>query len=202
MTNEQLIWQYLKQHSQWTDEGIAGVMGNMQAESALIPNNVQNSYESAVGGDAEYTAKVDNGSYSRESFKLDSAGFGLAQWTYRTRKANLYDFAKTSGASIGDLEMQCAFCIQEMRSYYSGLNECLKITHDIRTAACNVLFHYEQPANQGQSVQDARTAYAQAIYDRQHNDAVIEVGGEDDYAAELEAIAERLLVIAKAMKGE
>ena len=46
--------------------------------------------------DAEYTAAVDSGSYT--NFVRDSAGYGLAQWTYYSRKQALYDYAKAAGA--------------------------------------------------------------------------------------------------------
>lgn len=70
--------------------GAAGMMGNLYAESGLKPTNLQNTYEKSLGmTDAEYTAKVDNGSYS--NFVHDKAGYGLAQWTYYSRKQNLLD---------------------------------------------------------------------------------------------------------------
>jgi hypothetical protein len=38
--------------------------------------------------DASYTVAVDNGSYT--NFTHDSAGYGLAQWTYWSRKQGLF----------------------------------------------------------------------------------------------------------------
>ena len=91
-TNEEKIWNYLKAKG-LPDCGIAGLMGNLYAESCLIPTNLQNSYEKALSfTDAAYTAAVDNGTY--QNFVKDSAGYGLAQWTYWSRKKNLLDFAK------------------------------------------------------------------------------------------------------------
>lgn len=79
-TNEEKIWNYLKAKG-LPDCGIAGLMGNLYAESCLIPTNLQNSYEKALSfTDAAYTAAVDNGTY--QNFVKDSAGYGLAQWTY------------------------------------------------------------------------------------------------------------------------
>ena len=43
-TNEEKIWNYLKAQG-LTDCGCAGLMGNLYAESGLIPTNLQNSYE-------------------------------------------------------------------------------------------------------------------------------------------------------------
>lgn len=68
--------------------GVAGVMGNLEAESGLIANNLQNTGNKKLGmTDEEYTAAVDNGSYTAEQFANDGQGYGIAQWTYKTRKA-------------------------------------------------------------------------------------------------------------------
>ena len=60
-TNEQIIWKYLKSQG-LTDAGVAGLMGNLYAESGLKPTNLQNTYEKKLGfTDASYTKAVDNG---------------------------------------------------------------------------------------------------------------------------------------------
>ena len=84
MTSEQKIWNFLL--SKLNNEyGVAGLMGNLYAESGLRPNNLQNTFEISLGmSDAQYTAAVDNGSYSKEKFARDGAGYGMAQWTFRT----------------------------------------------------------------------------------------------------------------------
>ena len=88
-----------------TKEGVAGLMGNLKAESNLNPKNLQNSYERNLGlSDNMYTEEVDNGTYT--NFVHDSAGYGLAQWTYWSRKQELLNFAKEKNTSIGDCEMQ------------------------------------------------------------------------------------------------
>ena len=47
------------------DFGIAGVLGNMFAESGLNPRNLQNTYEKKLGmTDEQYTNAVDNGTYT------------------------------------------------------------------------------------------------------------------------------------------
>ena len=106
-SNEQIIWQFLKKQG-FTDAGAAGMMGNLFAESALSPINLQNTYEKKLGySDSAYTAAVDNGTYT--NFVKDSAGYGLAQWTFWSRKQNLLNYAKSKGVSIGDLNMQLEF---------------------------------------------------------------------------------------------
>lgn len=111
-TTAKTIWNFLVGKGM-TEEGAAALMGNLFAESGLNSTNLQNSYESSLGyTDASYTTAVDNGSYRyktytdvRSSFSRDSAGYGLVQWTYWSRKQALYDYAKSSGTSIGDLNM-------------------------------------------------------------------------------------------------
>lgn len=126
--NEKTIWNFL------TGKGLnayaaAGIMGNLYAESGLMPNNLQNTYNNKLGKtDAEYTAAVDNGSYG--NFVKDSAGYGLAQWTYWSRKQALLNHAKQAGVSIADLNMQLGFLWEELQGY-TAVMDALK-----RRAAC------------------------------------------------------------------
>ena len=101
--NEEKIWKFLKSKG-FTDFGVSGLMGNLYAESGLSPINLQNSYEKKLNfTDQSYTQAVDNGSYT--NFVKDAAGYGLAQWTYWSRKQNLLNYARSVGKSIGDLDM-------------------------------------------------------------------------------------------------
>lgn len=52
------IWNYLKEHYNWTDTAIAGVLGNFQQESQLDPNYLQS----------------------------NGVGYGLGQWSFERRK--------------------------------------------------------------------------------------------------------------------
>ena len=98
------------------DFAIAGIMGNIYAESGFKPTNLQNTYEKKMGyTDASYTAAVDDGSYT--NFVKDSAGYGLVQWTYWSRKQALLEYARSVGKSIGDLSMQLDFMWKEMQGY-------------------------------------------------------------------------------------
>lgn len=84
---EEKIWNFLIGKG-FSKAGAAGLMGNLFAESGLNPKNLQNSFEKKLGHtDDSYTAAVDNGTYS--NFVKDSAGYGLAQWTYWSRKQNM-----------------------------------------------------------------------------------------------------------------
>lgn len=144
--------------------GTAGLMGNLYAESALHPNNLQNTYERSLGmTDEQYTAAVDDDSYG--NFAQDSAGYGLAQWTFWSRKQALLDFAKAAGKSIGDLQMQLEFLWKEIQGYTTVLNT-LKTAASVREASDAVLTGYERPANQGDAVREKRAGYGQGYFDK------------------------------------
>lgn len=84
--NELTIHDYLQKKG-LSEYGIAGLMGNLFAESGLNPRNLQNSYENVLGmNDNAYVAAVDNGTYI--NFVQDKAGFGLAQWTFLDSEAS------------------------------------------------------------------------------------------------------------------
>lgn len=137
-SNEQVIWQYLKSQG-FSDAGVAGLMGNLYAESALNPKNLQNTYEKKLGFTNEtYTDAVDKGTYG--NFVYDKAGYGLAQWTYYSRKEALLNYAKKSNKSIGDLEMQLEFLMIELTNGYKNLIKTLKTTTSIQEASNQILF--------------------------------------------------------------
>lgn len=163
-SDEETIWNYLY-GKLGNAYGTAGLMGNLYAESALKPTNLQNTYEKKLGySDAEYTAAVDNGSY--DNFIKDSAGYGLAQWTYWSRKQALLEFAKAEGKSIGDLSLQLDFIWKELTESYSDLLSTLKSVASVKDASTAVLTIYERPADQGESVQTKRASYGQTYYDK------------------------------------
>lgn len=162
-TNEERIWNYLTAAG-LNACGVAGLMGNLYAESGLSPTNLQNTYEKKLGyTDATYTAAVDNGTYT--NFVKDSAGYGLAQWTYWSRKQNLLDYARAAGKSVGDLETQLAFLLKELTDY--GLLAALKTAVSVREASNLILLKFEKPASMNsEATQTKRASYGQAYYDK------------------------------------
>ena len=149
---------------------VAGLMGNLFAESGLNPCNLQNTYNNKLGmGDEEYTKAVDAGSYG--NFVNDSAGYGLAQWTFYTRKQALFDYAKAAGVSIGNLAMQLAFLWEELQGYKSVM-DTLKNATSVRAASDAVLTGYEKPADQSENVKKQRAGYGDGYYRKYAGGAV------------------------------
>lgn len=160
---ESTIWNFLKGKG-LNDFAIAGIMGNLCAESNLNPKNLQNSYEKSLGfTDESYTKAVDNGSYG--NFVNDKAGYGLVQWTYYSRKQALLDYAKSVGKSIGDLGMQLEFMWKELQGYTSVMNT-LKSATSVLEASNAILLQYERPADQSESVQKKRAGYGQTYFNK------------------------------------
>jgi len=148
-----------------TDCGAAGLMGNLKAESGLIANNLQDTSNAKLGmTDAEYTAAVDNGTYT--NFIHDGGGYGLAQWTYWSRKQELQKFMKAAGVSIGHKRKQCEFLMKELASSFPAVLQTLKTAKTVREASDAVLLKFEKPANQSVAVQKNRAGFGQDYYDR------------------------------------
>lgn len=163
-TTEEKIWNFLKAKS-LNNCGVAGLMGNLYAESALRPNNLQNTYETKLGyTDESYTEAVDSGQYT--NFATDSAGYGLAQWTYHTRKAALLAFVQSCGASIGDLEAQLNFLWKELSESYKTTLSVLKTAETVKVASDRVLTDFERPADMSDAVKTKRAGYGQTYYDK------------------------------------
>lgn len=164
--NMEKIWNGL-QKAIGNKYGTAGVMGNIHAESSYRPENLQNTYEKSLGmTDAEYTAKVDSGAYSKDKFIHDSAGYGLAQWTYYSRKQAMYEFIREQKKkSIGDLDAQIEFLVKELKGY-TKVWDVLTKAKSIREASDAVLLQFERPADTGEAVQKKRAEYGQQAYDK------------------------------------
>lgn len=141
-----------------THEGACGLMGNMQAESALKANIAQRGMTAL--SDEEYTAAAAEWPVK---FIHDGVGYGLCQWTYWSRKQALFNFAQARGASVGDEGMQVDFCISELKNDYPGLWALLCSTTDVYTAASEVCTVYERPAVNNISV---RAGFANQFYSR------------------------------------
>ncbi len=131
--------------------------GNMMCESRMLSDIVQGDL-SCSAKSKQYTADVDAG---RRTLADGSTGYGLCQWTLKSRQKKLYDFAKARGVSVGDETMQVTFCLAELRGEYPALWEYLTTAQDLYDAAARICKEYEHPAVN--NIRD-RIAYANALY--------------------------------------
>lgn len=140
----QKIYNYLRK-ADMTKDGALGVMGNLQAESGLYPCRLQGDYRTGFETSKLYAEKVDSGEISKYNFCHDAKGWGLAQWTYWSRKQMLYDMAKQRGVSIANLDLQLDLLIRELKESYAGLWNYLCLTNDLYTATSRVCTEFERP---------------------------------------------------------
>lgn len=188
---EKQIWNYLMSKI-GNAYGVAGLMGNLKAESALRSCNLQQSYETKLHHtDETYTEAVDMQTY--HDFATDKAGYGLAQWTSSGRKKNLLKYAVETNSSIGNLEMQLEFLIHELETSYKTVLATLKTAKDVRVASDAVLLKFEIPANRGVSVQEKRASYGQAYFDKYSgkaptpaSDVILKKGDKGDDVKDLQ----------------
>jgi len=160
--NERLIWDYLMRKLE-KPYAVAGLMGNLKAESNLNPKNLQNTFEKKHGiTDDAYTEGVDNGSY--RDFVTDKAGYGLAQWTSSGRKEALLKFK--GNRSIGDIEMQLDFLWHELTTSYKSVLNGIKEAKNVTTASNIVLTKFERPKDQSDAVKDYRAKLGIQIYQK------------------------------------
>ena len=164
---EKRIWDFFKAEG-FNNYGIAGLMGNLDAESGLRPNNLQDTFSAKFGlTDVQYTIAVNNGTY--KNFVNDEAGYGLAQWTYWSRKQNLLNYAKSKNKSIDDLEMQLEFLCKELReNYTNSVYNVLKVATSVQEASDAVLIKFEAPLNAA-SKKSERASMGKVYYNRYAN---------------------------------
>lgn len=161
---DNVMWNFFKARG-LNDFGVAGLMGNLYAESGLVPTNLQNTYERSLNlSDVQYTAAVDSGIYT--NFINDSAGYGIAQWTFWSLKQDMYNYIKNKGKSIGDGEAQMDFLAHQLSTNYSSVWTTLKTATSVREASDAVLLKFERPADQSESVQKKRAELGKVYYDK------------------------------------
>ena len=117
--NAEKIWNFLKAEG-FTDEGAAGVIGNLMQESHCDP------------------AVSENGANGGQFVPDGETGYGIVQWTSINRQENLQNKAKAMGKSISSLEVQLAFMKDESMEYgtwqrvkgCTSVEEATTIWHD------------------------------------------------------------------------
>lgn len=173
LTSEmQSVWDFFISRG-LTKFGVAGLMGNLYAESGVKPTTIEqlciNRYKkekNVTYTDACYTYCVDKGYISKDEFCKPLGkhyGYGLAQWTTTARKAGLYSYTRLKCVSIGDLQAQCEYLYNELENAFKTTLNVLKTAQDINTASDYVLLHFEMPAN-AESCVDLRRRYSNEIF--------------------------------------
>lgn len=139
-----------------TTVGACAMLGNAEAESAMRCNNVE---DHCPMSDSAYTEGVDSGTY--RNFATDAYGYGVFQWTHKSRKLGLLEMARSWGTSISDPYLQGAYAVAELEEKFPSVFAYLKTTTDLYAATKMVCEKYEAPAVNNVS---ARYEYALQYY--------------------------------------
>ena len=164
-----------------TTAGIAGVLGNLEAESGVVPCRMQGDFG---GPDYQkslaYASRAMTGAVSAEAWAKDAVGFGLAQWTYWTRKLELLSDAKNAGQFVGDVRIQTSFLIKELKRDYAGV-WALLTNPDATVTLCSnaMLLKYERPADMSEGAQRQRCNLSVAWFNWLQN-----LTGDEDIPAQ------------------
>ncbi len=135
-TNAEVIWNFLSCNGLSANQ-VAGIMGNIQAESGFNP------------GIEEKTPRA-------------SKGYGIVQWTFG-RRTNLENYAKSRGKSASDLGVQLDFLWIELNTAYKANTlDPIRATTSVETATDIFLRKFERPANPD-GTKPVRLGFAQSI---------------------------------------
>ena len=165
--SKKTIWEYLKSKG-FSDVACAAIMGNIEAESNCVACRLQGDFSTDYQKSREYTAMVDRGDISREQFVYNGpggGGYGLCQWTYWSRKAGLYDLAKSQGVSIGDEFIQVEWLVRELfQDEFRSVLNTLQNSDSIRECSDALIKKFLRPADQSDAVCVHRAKLAREIY--------------------------------------
>ena len=156
--------------STWTLEAIAGMAGNMQAESGMNPWRWQSDSVSLTSSSKGYGLPQFTPAYGYiEDYGVNAPGYA----------PNLSTSSVTSGASAGDGRAQIYVIDNDLagkflnrQSYcsYWDISDCYPLSSyrqvsDLYTATVGWLFNYEFPADRSQSVANTRYGFASSVYE-------------------------------------
>lgn len=141
------IFDYLHKGIGLSTIATAGIMGNMKAESGLMPDRVQ--------GDGIITAP--------EITVDGKTGYGLCQWTFESRQQGLVDFAQARGTPTSDMKTQCDYMMQEIEQNHAGLIQRMDETGSAGAAAIQFHDEFEGSADDP-DMKQRRATYAEEIF--------------------------------------
>ena len=136
-SNEKTVYKYLTKNLKLNKAVACGVMTNLQAESGMKSDNLENKYNVRFGlSDAEYTKRVNKGLKKKGKYKTrfgktryftkDYCGYGICQWTSLGRRQNLLNKALKMKVGVDNLPMQLSFLGDELKTSYPQVWTTLK----------------------------------------------------------------------------
>ena len=131
-------------------EQAAGIVGNLWAESGLVPDRIQGS-----GMKRGVLPQAGNG------------GYGWAQYTHHSLKTDLINFAKGKGVDLNTQPLTDEMNYEYLKHWIAKNQSkfsALKSTTDLRGATDYFLKKYERPADQSEVALNKRAGFAELVY--------------------------------------
>lgn len=139
--------------------GAAGLVGNLIAESGVIPSRIEGSKEATpmtakdfAGAKQTFTPQqiMDRNYAKKTGPRLPGAG--LAQWTAGARRKGLFThtFGKHTGGAevLYDMDTQLDYLVTELKSKYPGVNKTLTNSAvTLEDASDDVVYRFEVPGS-------------------------------------------------------
>jgi hypothetical protein len=137
--------------------GAAGIVGNLQAESGVLPQRVEGSASDTpmrarnfADRVTDFTAEeiMNRNSSTRTGPKLP--GIGLAQWTSAGRRSGLFTHT-FRGTRLGarilfDMDAQVDYLVRELRTSFPGVQAVVNNPTVTTNSACDeVVYNFEIP---------------------------------------------------------
>jgi hypothetical protein len=154
------VMKLLVEKYQYPVNGAAGIVGNLRAESCVLPNRVQGSSPTTPmrardfkGAMTEFTAEQVMNRNRAKKQGPNFAGIGLAQWTYLPRRAGLFQHT-FQGRSLGaailyNMDAQVDYLVTELGSKnFRPVDRVLRDPHvSLEDASDEVLYNFEMPGS-------------------------------------------------------
>jgi len=153
------VMKLLVEKYQYPVNGAAGLVGNLRAESDVIPNRVEGSRATTPMRARDFNnilrdftaEEVMNRNPTTEVGPL-KAGIGIAQWTKRDRRAGLFQHTfqgeRLGAAIIYNIDAQVDYLITELGSTYLRVDRVLKNPNvSLEDASDEVVYNFEIPGS-------------------------------------------------------
>lgn len=145
--------------------GVAGLMGNLFAESSLNPKCVTGGGLKTNAEKESYIRDVNTGVISINLFAHDGVAFGLAQWAFWQRKENFITYVKENHMAVDNLLAQLNYIQKEISTHYKTVWNTLLNATSVKEASDIVMERYEKPANMSDKAKEKRAAFGQECYE-------------------------------------
>lgn len=162
--NAETVWRYLI-GKQLSPTQVAGIMGNMQAESHFEPRIVEYGFLNSRGEISKpgQPSSLDD-VVPPDRNEKGQPGYGLVGWTFPPFKQALRDISAQKGISAGNIGLQLDYLWEVLNqpSFKSTVLDPIVASSTTRESSNIFLLKFERPADRGISMQNKRTSMGEA----------------------------------------